>query len=558
MAQVSTLQSLDLILEDVSAEINLSINALEQYSRSFKNTKALKKSLGHLQKLKGVFTLLEMSGAQRLVVDTSALLKKLPKRKPETRTRLLEVASVAHARLMRYVEHINQKPYDLPQLLLPSINDLRTSINAPLLEESAFFHDDGNKTRGGKKLVLVTSEESATKSRHFRQMYQVGLIEVLRQTNLNGGLRMMQKALRKLDLECPRPNSPNLWWIAEVMLDGYIEEKLALTRSRLKLFSRLDRQIRKVENKAENLLDDNKAEMAALTREMLYLTSISGATSKRAERLFDHFQFKFDDTITDELLRKESEELRGPSDQDYKSIAQSLHEEILRIEKTLTHSQENDHDIDDLKHVRKQMSNLNNLLQILQVDDQSVRLTVAIDLINKAVENNQILNDKDTNILFIVLDSIRKAVNQSELAKYSGRTSPRRQRLSKTEKDIWKKTSADVNQLIKTLTQFVDKNRKVLLLKDCPELIKQISVGFSKLKVKQAEPILSGCSLFLEHYLVKNPHTTSDDALNLFADIIGSLEFYLETLNFTAKPSSRILTFAENSLLHLNRLNKNS
>ena len=556
MAQVSTLQSLDLILEDVSAEINLSINALEQYSRSFKNAKALKKSLSHLQKLKGVFTLLEMTGAQRLAIDTIALIKRLPKLKPETRTRLLDVTSVALARLMRYIEHINQKPYDLPQLLMPSINDLRNSINAPVLGESAFFQNDGNKPRGGKNLVLVTSEESAAKSRHFRQMYQVGLIEVLRQTNLLGGLRMMQKAIHKLDLECPRPNSPNLWWIAESMLDGYIENRLSLTRTRLKLFSRLDRQIRKVENKAENLLDDNKLEMSSLTKEMLYLTSISGAKSKRVEKLLEHFQIKSGD-ITDELLRQESEELRGPTDQDYRSIAESLLEEITRIEKTLNHSQENDHDVDDLKHAMKQMTNLNNLLQILQVDDQSVRLTVAIDLIDSTIKNKQTLSEKDANILFIVLDSIRKAVDKSELAKYSGRTSPRRQQLTKAQKIIWNQTFDHVKELIKIITQFVNDNRKVLLLKECPEHISHISAGFAKLKVKQAEPILKGCSIFLEHYLVKNPHSTSEDALNFFADIIGSLEFYLETLSFTSKPSPRILAFAENSLLQLNRLNKN-
>ena len=57
-------------------------------------------------------------------------------------------------------------------------------------------------------------------------MYQIGFIEVLRQTNVVGGLKMMQRSMKLLDEECPRPNSPNLWWIAQAMLDGYINNAL--------------------------------------------------------------------------------------------------------------------------------------------------------------------------------------------------------------------------------------------------------------------------------------------------------------------------------------------
>ncbi|MCW8876005.1 MAG: hypothetical protein OQK51_03015 [Kangiellaceae bacterium] len=552
MSQVSSLQSLDLILEDVSAEINLAINSLDNYSKSYKNLKSLKKSIAHLQKLKGVFTLLEMQGAQRLVGDAIGLLKSITKRKPTSRAALLETTSTSLARLMRYSEHINHKPCDIPQLLLPSINDLRQCANVPVLGESVFFIPDGTQPRNEQGLVLVTSEESATASRHYRQMYQIGLIEVLRKTNLTGGLRMMQKALVKLDKECPRPHSPNLWWIAEAMIQCFIDEKLAMTRARLKLFSRIDRQIRKVENKRENLLDDNKLEMRLLTKEMLYLTSISGSKSSLVTSVLNHFEIVGTE-ITDAVLREEMEELRGPSDQDYKSIAEALLTEVDNIESILRNCQEHALDAEEMDAANKQMNNLNNLLKILQIDDQSVRLSVAIDLMEKAQSEAKLLSAKDFNILYIVLDSIRKALDDIEVEKLSGKTSNRRKKLNKAEQQFWEQTNQSIKALMQCFTRFTKENKKALILKEAPGLLDDIATGFAKLKVSGVENIISGCSVFIQHHLIKNPHSTSDDALNLFADTLGSLEFYLETLKFTATPSSRILQFADNSLLQLNR-----
>ena len=556
MSQVNTLQSLDLILEDVSAEINLSINGLEQYSKDSKNVNALKKTLAHLSKLKGVFTLLEMQGAQRLAADAIVLIKSLPKKKEETRARLLDIVTTALARLMRYTEHVNQKPYDLPQLLLPAINSMRSSINATQLSESAFFVGETNKPRANCGMVSITSEESAERSRHFRQMYQIGFIEVLRQTNIVGGLKMMQRSMRNLDKECKRPNSPNLWWIAEAMLDGFVENALKMTKSRLKLLARLDLQIRQIENKPSHVLQENRSETRLLANDMLYLTMISGTTTERVTTLLDHFDLKPSE-ISDTMLHQETHAMRGPSERDYHSIAETLLDEICSIRDALNNSCENEFEPLDLEQTLKQMTNLNSLLKILQVDDQTVRLTVAIDLLATAIEEKNPLKEKDTNILFIVLKSISKVVNESDLSKYSSSSSLRRTTLSKKQQQVCERTYKSVQQLIREFLLFTQQNRKQTLLKEVQSRLDDIHTGFRQLKSQQAVSIVEGCQVFVSYHLTKNPHSTSEYAINLFADIISSLEFYLDTLSFTAKPSVKILQFAQDSLLNLNRETKN-
>jgi len=86
----------------------------------------------------------------------------------------------------------------------------------------------------------------------------------------------------------------------------------------------------------------------------------------------------------------------------------------------------------------------------------------------------------------------------------------------------------------------------------------EIMHGFEQLNIIDMLPIIDGCQSFVTNYLVKHPHSISDQAIDLFADIIGSLEFYLETLKNTSKPSPRIIEFAENSLTELNQSTENS
>jgi hypothetical protein len=550
MSQVSTLQTLDLILEDISAEINLSISSLERFRQDPKSSRPLTKCKAHLNRLKGVFALLDMPSANRLVLDAIKVVNSLAKCKQETRQRYLEALSIALIRLSRYCEHVNQKETALAELLLPSINELRTTINVQQLDESVFFKAKANKSRKNKRLSLITSEEDAANSRHYRQMYQIGLIEVLRQTNLNGGLSMMKKSLVKLDDECPRPASPNLWWIAQALMDGYIEQGLALTKPRLKLFSRLDRQICYLENKAVYRLDDNKQETQRLAQEMLYLTWISQSESKLVKKLLAHFDLAMP-LIGDKRLREESEELRGPSDQDYNSISEALLEEIEKIENLLLQADEKALNHLNLEEVMSQMVTLNNLLKILQVDDQTVRLSVAIDLIEKAIEKKRSITTKDSNILFLVLKSIKESVGESKLAKYSGQKRKQRSRISDSKMKVCESTELLVKQLIKDVSLFSEDGRKRQSLSKVEQLILDIQQGFNKLEIKNVEPILNACLSFVKTHLIREPQATSQNSIELFADIITSLEFYLETLKFTTEPSTRILEFAENSMSQL-------
>jgi hypothetical protein len=551
-----SLQTLDLILEDISAEINLAINALDSFGRDIQAPKKLAKSLQHLTKCRGIFELLEMPAASLLVQDCIKIVKKLKKLQSLEKNKYLELLSTSLVGLIRYVEYVNLKNTALPELLLPTINYIREVVNAPLIAESHFFKVDPNLPRPEKLISSLISEEVAAKSRHYRQQYQIGLIEVLRQTNITGGLKMMQKSMHKLDLECARARCPNLWWIAQVMMDGFIEQKIRLTPNRLRLFSKIDRQIRNLENRPLNRTSDAKKEMLQLATEMLYLASISHADSKQWQLLSKHFDLQAS-TLSEQAILEQQQDLKGPTERDYHSIAEALIEETGKIEKSMLNISTNEFNARSYQAVLKQMTGLQNLLKILQVEEQVMRLSVAIDLIENSLQQKQMLSEKDTNILFLVLKNIASAVSESKLARYSKGESQGRARISEAKLKICEKTEAAVKQLIQgfgLLNLQGDTAITADELKPLKQSLNEITLGFKQLNVLKALPILDACQSFLEHHFVHVISNQHEQTVEYFADIVSSFEFYLETLKFTADPSARIFEFAEASMNQLESL----
>jgi hypothetical protein len=545
-----SLQALDMIIDDVLSEINLSVSALDAYLKEKNKSQAHADAETHLNKLSGIFSMLEMVGAKSLVQEISFLNSEIDKRHVKTQAKILELVSTSLLRLYRYLEHVNLKNFDIPELLLPSINQLRGVARKKPLSESAFFKANVNKPREDRDVVLITTESSAAESRHFRQMYQIGLIEVIRQTNKTGGLKMMQKALYKLDVRCPRPSSPNLWWLAKTLMNSLIDDSLHLSKERLKLFSRIDRQIRNIENKSRSLYHNHKIEMDTLALDMLYLVWISQSKSSNLQALLRHFELPTAH-ISDSLLRKEFIELSGPSQQDFSSVADAMLQELSDIEVNLAPAKLPNYQAIDIETAMIQMHSLNNMLRILQVDDQVIRLSMAIDLIEKSIDSNTPLAERDINILHVVIEKIRESVNESELANYSIDRSSTRTQLSSEKAKIRSEAHAQVKQLMEILSKFTREGRKILLLKPGAGILTQVRKLFIALEVKQAIPILDQCSLYFLNHLQQNPKETSNTEINLFADVIASLEFFLETMQFTANPSERILKFAEQSLATL-------
>ncbi len=550
MSTANSLQSLDLVAEEVIVQITKIATALEHYANQLTDVDYLELALGHTQKLKGIYSLLAMSGAQQLTRALADCLDLIGTKELTAKSKLIEATFLSLVQLERYTIHVRYKTYDFPQIVIPAINELRTAMHQPKLAESTFFFHSGLKPRSRSNVVNIITERSAEKSRHIRQIYQMGLIEVLTQSNLAGGLKMMRKALVKLDSDFPRLHSPNLWWIGQGLLDAFLSKNLKLSRPRLVLFSQIDQQIKQIENKPGFRIKDNKTKIKSLTKEMLYLTAISTTRSKCVNQIVAHFNLS-EPLLTDKQLNQEINHLQGPTLEDYQALSKTLKKEIMLIEDSLHQASQVDFCSFDLRKILQQMSTLNKFLKAIRLDEPTIKIGVSVSMLKRKILKNKLLSEKESAMLFLVLEHVKSQCNRFELRNKSDNRLYERKGLEGNLLLRCLSTHKKIKKLIGILTEFSARNRKVLLIKETPELLKAIKNGFEELNATEALPIIDNCISFLVFQLINQPKKTSEEKINLFADVIGSLEFYLDTLKFNVAPSRSILRFAQESLSKL-------
>jgi hypothetical protein len=147
MAYQDQISSVSLISEHIRESIDHAIQILEEYHNHTAANDARKRAWRSIYQLNRVFTFIELPSAAVLTRDICNLIKTLHEPFQEQQQPLLEAIIYSLSILSRYIDFICSKPFDLPQLLFSTINELRAVAKLAPFSESSFFKADHLKVR---------------------------------------------------------------------------------------------------------------------------------------------------------------------------------------------------------------------------------------------------------------------------------------------------------------------------------------------------------------------------------------------------------------------------
>lgn len=225
----------------------------ETLVESVKEAQALVEESGHqprsiatllqlLHQIGGALQLVELTGAIELVGEIKALVSEAGVERLDSQRATLLLDALAT--LLRYLNFLQAGRRPLPALLLSAINRLRIAGRRPPLPDSHFdlAHFRPSHPLPGLDLAKIQPIDS---QKRLRQLYQVGLTNLLREQNVEPSLGWMAHALDRLS---PGPTNPwraTLWRLGSTLLRHFaIEQRVVPDDGKKRLFSALDRQIR--------------------------------------------------------------------------------------------------------------------------------------------------------------------------------------------------------------------------------------------------------------------------------------------------------------------------
>src|SRR5690606_11427533 len=269
------------VRDELFATMEEAEHSLEQFIAERNNGSLLQQAVENLQQVRGTLNLIELAGAELLAQEVLQQATDIPAGAGEERDGQLAALSNALYVLRRYLENVDASRQAMPALLLPAINDLRQAGSQPPLPESFFFSVrlDQQRPAGVPGAAL-----SAGDARRLRHMFQVGLLGFIREDNPQAGLKLMLRALSRLDgLFADKP-AGRLYWVATAAVESQLDGQLLPRKSRKQLFSRLDREIKQA------LAANGSYEAPrSLLKELLYLVALADSRGPQASAVREVF-----------------------------------------------------------------------------------------------------------------------------------------------------------------------------------------------------------------------------------------------------------------------------
>jgi len=554
-------QSLNLVRDELVATIEEAARNLEKFVNSQEDGEALQASIECMGQIVGTLRLIEFRGAELLAQELLATANEIsPGNNGSKFERSLEIISSTFFVLTRYMEFVQQTERKVPVLLIPQINELRKLRDEPALPECHFFQVNLNNTpqMPVTEPLELSDQDFNSAVRRIRHMYQIGLLGLIKESQLKNSAAMMRRALKRFR-RMTREGKPLalLWWLADVMLDVLVSQKMQIIETRKMLFGRIDRIIRQVEKNGRVAFDATPPK--ALVKELVYLIALStGETSevKLIRKTYGLDRFPY----TDEDLAGERDLLNGPSAHTVSSLASVLQTELANTKKVLEGaSQSSIQRIDDIDSFVATLQKVAEILSIVGLVSASNTLKNELKRIaawkGKEELEQQEMDEVANTLLYLesTVSSIETTKLSDEKLEMANKVAQREiiasGELAEAKRIVLAESEAGISLTKRALSSFAESDFDTGHIRNIGKTLNTVRGGMLMLRCDRVASILERCADFVDETLMdQDPPPAIKEMLETFADSIISVEYYLNSATSSLQMDESVLTLAEESL----------
>ncbi|MBK5377265.1 Hpt domain-containing protein [Pseudomonas sp. TH43] len=515
----------------------------------------LDECLDYIHQVHGSLQMVEFYGAALLAEEMEHLVEALQHERVSHRDEALHLLLQALGQLPIYLDRVQSARRDLPLVVLPLINDLRSARGESLLSETSLFSPQLPELPplSAEALALLEPAELPNVLRKLRQMLQMALVGLLREQDDQTHLGYLAKVFTRLEaLSGEAPLSP-LWHVASALVEGMREGAIANSPALRSLFKDADKELKRLLEQGMPGL--NQPPPAELLKSLLFY--IAKAEHPTGQMLTMKDRYSLDDALPDSaMLDEERARLAGPDRDAMRSVLAALCEELVRVKERLDlfvrSDRQHTSDLETLLAPLRQIADTLAVLGFGQprkviIDQLAVVLSLAQ---GQREPNDAILMDVAGALLYV----------EATLAGMVGTVepeSPEDSRLPTTDltqihQIVIKEARICLQQAKDMIVDYIDADWDRQQLQPLPALLTQVRGALAMIPLSRAASLVEACNGFIREHLLLDPHEPGWEQLDHLADVISSLEYYLERLSDDPQaPGEQLLDVAQKSLASL-------
>jgi len=562
MAQAGTLDgnTLAWVKSEIDSTVDNARQALEAFVETPEDESQLRFCLNYLHQVYGTLQMVELYGAGMLAQEMEKLLQALLDQKVKNREDAFEVIMKGMMKLPDYLEKLQQGQQDYPIILLPLLNDLRAARSAALLSESALFTPD---LEVDAPIPLESVEDSIqTLARKLRHAYHLGLLDWFRGNNVEAGLQRISSVIDKLRPAASDPDTGRVLWAAsgvvEALRDNGIESSVATKL----LMGQVDRQVKKIIDQGEFALSTNPPQ--DLLKNLLYYIASSRSGGNRVSEIKE--AFKLEGLVPDtETLERARADLSAPNAALMRTVSSVLLEDLTQVKDSLdVFVRTDDKDLAVLTQLCDRLGKMGDTLDMLGFGAQRMVLqdqiaileamgsglrevdeAVLMDIAGALLGIENVLNEPATSAS---AQAAQAGDDDSEASIIRQFGDPEKRKLVRRVVD---EVKVDLATIKDAFNDYSRAPRHIEVLNTVPELLDRIRGSLAMLTLDRAADIMESAAYYISKNILQDAVRPDPRTLDLLADSISSVEYYLEAITDSWGHPTSILDVAEQSLTEL-------
>ena len=544
------LSSLSIISAELEETLVLAQRGWRDFRENTNDFTPLKSAAQCFNQINGALRIVELRGMQVLTEELQAFTDSLVERGHcPSDVVLVKVQSCIDCQI-RYLDYVRASGQGKPTLLIPAINEIRAFNSRQRFPENHFSCIDITGTIALPELDTTKEldiEKLSLTIRRLRQMYQTGLIGILRSDPPAMHLGLMQRACERMYGLLRSCKAADAWLLQAALVAGMATDQLELTSSRIRCLASIDRGFKHMLSNLETALQQSLE--AETQNEYVYLLSLLEEKSPLAKIALANLEVN---TLDHEnTLREERAYIYGVNIaleeerlQKITMILGSMHEYLD------TSSRANQFVAADLQKLGNQ---LDELIMLLGEGGAGTLLEI---LKARRLEVARWIEEPDTvswdglmplaDALIMVEGTVENAApGIGDTIDVVGRADA--SALQSAELAVVSEAQAGLSLAKRAITSYVESGYDRAHLGNIATTLNTVRGGLQLLHLNRAADILVRSTHFIESS-IESSISEDQGILETLADALISLEYYLGQLELRRGADESVLDVADESL----------
>ena len=534
-----------LALSWVRKEINNTLDQARQGLDTFvedkEDTTQIQFCINSLHQVHGSLQMLGFDGAARLAAEMETLADKFASGEVEVNESSYEILMRSMMQLPGYLERVEGGQKDIPVILLPLINELRSTSNLEPVKEESFFVAQTDSVEPPKPNEQLSEQEKVETfqetARKLRAHFQKGLTGIIRSKKVKESLARVHKVLLRLEVLTEGHSVARLWWVADGFIFSIAEKGLYKSKAAHALLGKVDIQIKRLADVGEEALDDEIPPQ--VLSKLLYFVARSSSLNERVVSLKK--EFNLEESLPESAtIKKQQRQLARPDSAAMKSVVGAIGEEIASVKDQLDlFVRAKAKKPAQLQNLSDSLARIADTLTLLELPIPRDVIRVQVKTLQKSIDASSLPDDSaimdiagallfvDANLTNVDLDLFADEETKEDAAEIGEQRSKEKQvddatvaLIAVSRKNLQLAKDGMINYIASAFNQEE--------LESVPALLSEVLGALKIIEFFEASEVLSIAETFVKKCLINVKQPPSEKYLDALADIVTSVDYYLE------------------------------